>query len=420
MRILFLHGTFPGPFRWLAHALGAQPEHTVLFLSETGRKVTLPGVRRLRLAPPRGYACEDPAEQEAVLRCRRAARVGNALLGLRRDGFVPDLICASAGMGGSFYLRDIFPRAFYMAQADWFYSQGESHCFFTRGRARPAADFAPARVRNLWEYNALGDCDLAVASSGWQRDQYPDFLAQRIQVVHSGINTRFFSPAPGERFACGDLDLSGASELITFSGPLHDAARGCAQFMRCLPRLLQLRPACRVLVAWPEAASRSRERDGDVSLARRNLDQQRDALPLSGEERARVHLLGPLPLQDYRRMLRSSTAHVYLTAPYALSTGILEALACGGLIVGSDTAPVREVLTHGANGFLCDFWDAERMAEIVAGVAERAPRLAFVRQAARQTVEEEYNAAVQTERLRCLLRERMERKGQSTPGPEKG
>lgn len=73
MRILFLHNIFPGPFRWLAHAFGAHSEHTVLFLSETGRKAHLPGVRRLRLAPPLDHVCDDPAEREAVLRFRRGA-----------------------------------------------------------------------------------------------------------------------------------------------------------------------------------------------------------------------------------------------------------------------------------------------------------------------------------------------------------
>ena len=110
MRILFLHGSFPGPFRLLAHAFGAEPENTVLFLSETGQKGGLPGVRRLRLAPPLGHTSEDPAEREAVLRFRRGARAGNAMLGLRKDGFAPDLVCASSSAGGSFYVRDIFPK----------------------------------------------------------------------------------------------------------------------------------------------------------------------------------------------------------------------------------------------------------------------------------------------------------------------
>ncbi|WP_303171757.1 glycosyltransferase [uncultured Desulfovibrio sp.] len=327
---------------------------------------------------------------------------------MRKDGFAPDLVCASSSAGGSLYVRDIFPEAFYLVQADWFYNQGESHCFFNRGRPRPPADFAPARVRNLWEYNALGDADLAVISSEWQRGQYPEFLAQRLRVLHSGVDTAFFSPAPVAGFAGGGLDLADADELISFSGPLHDTARGFAQFVRCLPRLLELRPACHVLVAWPAPESHG-GRSGEEARRREAeaLCRCREDLPLPPEARARVHLLGPCPLNEYRRMLRASTVHVYLTAPYALSTGILEAMACGGLVVGSDTAPVREVLRHGVNGFLCDFWDARAMAETVAGVAARAPRLAFIGQEARSAVRRDYDAAAQVERLRSVVLESM-------------
>lgn len=407
MRILFLHGSFPGPFRLLAHAFGAEPENTVLFLSETGQKGGLPGVRRLRLAPPLSHTSEDSAEREGVLRFRRGARAGNAMLGLRKDGFAPDLVCASSSTGGSFYVRDIFPQAFYLVQADWFYNQGESYCFFNRGRPRPPADFAPARVRNLWEYNALGDADLAVISSNWQRDQYPAFLAQRLRVLHSGVDTAFFSPASVKGFVGGGLDLADVDELISFSGPLHDTARGFAQFARCLPRLLELRPGCHVLVAWPGSTRPSRAGEEARRRNEEALLQCREALPLSAEARARVHLLGPCSLNEYRRMLRASTVHVYLTAPYALSTGILEAMACGVLVVGSDTAPVREVLRHGISGFLCDFWDAQAMAETVAGVAARAPRLSFIGQEARRAVRQDYDAAVQVERLKNLVLERL-------------
>ena len=80
-------------------------------------------------------------------------------------------------------------------------------------------------------------------------------------------------------------------------------------------------------------------------------------------------------------------------------------------MVGSDTAPVREVLRHGINGFLCDFWDAQAMAETVAGVAARAPRLAFIGQEARRAVRQDYDAAVQVERLKNLVLERLAARG---------
>jgi glycosyltransferase involved in cell wall biosynthesis len=109
-------------------------------------------------------------------------------------------------------------------------------------------------------------------------------------------------------------------------------------------------------------------------------------------------------------MLRASTVHVYLTAPHALSSGFLEAMACGALVVGSDTEPVREVLEHGKNGFLCDYENPDSIAETVTGVLERMPKLAFLREEARQLVIKNYNAALQTRRLIGFLREGLIRK----------
>lgn len=418
MRLLFLNSVFPGRFRSLAQAFGTQRENTVLFLAESGQKTTIPGVRRLRLAPPSSCDSDDPAEREIVTRLRRGARAGNALLALRKEGFLPDILCASASMGGSFYVRDIFPKAFYVGQADWFYTQGESHCFFTRGKPRPAADFALARVANLWEYNALGECDLAVTSSLWQRAQYPDFLASRLHVVHSGINTRFFSPSENQEERSG--------ELVSFFGPPHESARGFQQFIACLPRLLEQRPNCLVLLSWLENSQvGARPECADDKTARKSEEEAArsvDSLNLPEDQRVRVHVLGPRPLKEYRELLRASTVHVYLAAPHALTTGLLEGMACGALIVGSDTPPVREIIRDGVNGYLCDFWDAEAMADNIADVLEKSPSLDQVRSNAQQTILREFDGEVQTRRLMSLILHSMDQeKTDRRPDPdEKG
>ena len=43
-------------------------------------------------------------------------------------------------------------------------------------------------------------------------------------------------------------------EMVTFCGPMHDPARGFDQFRQCLPRLLELRPNCLVVLAWLDIA----------------------------------------------------------------------------------------------------------------------------------------------------------------------
>lgn len=76
----------------------------------------------------------------------------------------------------------------------------------------------------------------------------------------------------------------------------------------------------------------------------------------------RTHFLGKLPYDAYCNTLQISAAHVYLTYPFVLSWSMLEAMASGCLAIASRTAPVEEVIRHGHNGWLVDFFDANAMA----------------------------------------------------------
>jgi glycosyltransferase involved in cell wall biosynthesis len=71
---------------------------------------------------------------------------------------------------------------------------------------------------------------------------------------------------------------------------------------------------------------------------------------------------------DLARLFQLTDLHVYLTVPFVLSWSLFDALACGATVLGSDTGPVRDLVTDGKTGLLHDFFDYE-------GMAERADRV---------------------------------------------
>ena len=384
MRILFLHHTFPGPFRHLAARLAALPGNEVVFLSERSRRdVRIPGVRHMTVPGVPPVAAEERAERELIHMVRSGARFANALLCLQREGFEPDIVYEHPRWGCSFFVLDVFRAAFHAVFAVWYYTKGANYTFFTRGAPRPAVDFAQSRVRNLCQLNALSECDLAVTSTLWQREQYPPALRERIHVVHEGVDTTFFSPKPGERFRVEGCDLSAARELVTFSGRGLEPFRGFPQFYRSLPALLAARPECHVLIMASE------RQGGDETLSFERLRQEVPVDP------RRVHFVGFRPYEEYRMLLRASTVHVYFTAPFALSAGLFESMSCGCLLVSSDTEPVREVVSHGINGFLCDFWDSDQLAVMTAELLARSAAMAPVRAAARRRILTAYDLRTQ-------------------------
>src|SRR6059058_5968365 len=95
------------------------------------------------------------------------------------------------------------------------------------------------------------------------------------------------------------------------------------------------------------------------------LAQLNGALDLS-----RVLFPGRVDYATYLRLLQRSDAHVYLTYPFVASWSLREALAVGCPVVGSDTAPVREFITHRRNGLLASFFDQRKLADAILEVIE--------------------------------------------------
>ena len=88
--------------------------------------------------------------------------------------------------------------------------------------------------------------------------------------------------------------------------------------------------------------------------------------------------------------------------PFVLSWSMLEAMSAGCLVVGSNTPPVEEVIRHGENGLLVDMFNTNEIAEYVVEALKDKKAYVSLRQAARNTVVENYD--LQTVCLPAYLR----------------
>jgi glycosyltransferase involved in cell wall biosynthesis len=70
---------------------------------------------------------------------------------------------------------------------------------------------------------------------------------------------------------------------------------------------------------------------------------------------------------------------------------MLEAMAAGCLLVASRTQPVEEVIHHGGNGLLVDFFSPEQIADRVVEALEDSKSFASLRRNARQTVVDQFD-----------------------------
>jgi glycosyltransferase involved in cell wall biosynthesis len=404
MRILFIHNNFPAQYRHVAQALAQNPNNRVGFITQN-RTHELDGVTKLVFEPARkAHASTHRYVRQfetAVLDGQAVVRV---LQQLKTTGFTPDVVCAHTGWGVGMFVKDIYPDTPLVLYCEWYTRSRGGDLDFDPAHPPTIDDILRYRASNAAMLVDLDACDGGLAPTRWQRSRFPEAFQPRIDVLHDGVDTEYFTPQPGAKLALPGLDLSAAQEIVTYVARGMDAYRGFPQFIEALEHLLKRRPHCHaVIVAADRVAYGPPPPEGHASYK----DWMLAKVPL---DPARVHFVGTLPYDLYRQVLRASSAHVYLTRPFVLSWSLMEAMATGCLIVASDTAPVREVIEDGVNGLLVDFFDPRGIAGRIEEALENGERLARLREQARRTVLERYALAQLLPRHLHLLEQYAQRR----------
>lgn len=400
MRYLFVHQNFPGQFRHVAAALAARG-HEVVALGVNRTPEGFPGVRHVLYrepkldSPTRGRHPLAVALTELDTKVMRGEAAARAMAQLQREGFEPHVVVAHSGWGEALFVKDVFPQARLVVYAEYFYGGEGGDTAFDTEFAQPGLVAAErVHVKNTHLLHALNDCDVAITATEFQKARHPAWSRDRIRVIHEGIDTQRFAPDPEAtvQLRSAGVQLRPGDEVVTFSVRQLEPYRGYHVFMRALPLLQQLRPQMRVVLVGGDGTSYGAPPPEGRTWKGVFLDEVKERLDMS-----RVHFVGRVPHATLTQLMQVSALHVYLTYPFVLSWSLLEAMSAGCLVLASDTAPVREVIEHGRNGWLTPFFDAERLARTAADMLERRAELAALRAAARETVVSRYDL-----RSKCL------------------
>ena len=394
MKFLFIHQNFPGQFKFLAPALvEAGHEVTALVPSNSAAKAENHGTIGLRVYPllrgnTQGIHDWVIDLETKVIRGQSCAQYA---LKMRSEGYEPDIIIAHPGWGESLFLKNVWPDALLKIYCEYYYlAEGGDVGFDSEYDDSNPLKASRLQMKNL---NMLSHCEVAdqlLAPSRWQASTFPERIADRITVIHDGVDTgRVKRPAhPGLTLPSG-LELGKSNKIVTYVARNLEPHRGFHTFMRAAPRLLAADSDLQVLIIGSDAKGYGLPPASGLSW-KQTLEAETLA-ELSEQDRSRVHFLGKLPYREYLSVLSVSTVHIYLTYPFVLSWSLIEAMSMGCAIVASDTTPVSEVITHDEQGLLVDFFSPAALAASVQQLLSDEAHRARLGSNARKKIVEEYD-----------------------------
>lgn len=388
LNIVFIHQNFPGQYKHLAPAMVARGHRVVAVgMHQTPN---MPGVEFHRYKTQRGTTKGiHPWVIDYEAKVIRAEACANLCQTLKQDGFEPDVICVHPGWGEALLLREVWPAAKQLHFVEFYYGpEGKDVGFDPEFPTTEFAGRCRLNIKNTNNTLNLIEMDAGVSPTHWQRSTVPQRFIEKISVIHDGVKTTQLTPDDAAVLEAKDdrgreIKLSREDEVITFVNRNLEPNRGYHSFMRALPKILQARPNAHVvLIGGDDVSYGARPDSGSWK------DKYRAEVADQIDD-SRVHFLGKVPYNVYCAAMRISKAHVYLTYPFVLSWSMIEAMSMGAPVIGSATPPVDEVIKHGVNGWLVDFFDYDAIAKQVCDVLSQDN--SDIREAARKTAVENYD-----------------------------
>lgn len=351
MHVLFIHQNYPAQFGHIGKYLAEQKDFRCTFVSqkEAGHSE---GIERIQYkvkggATKHNHHCSRTFENaiwhsHAVYDALRA-----------RADIKPDLIVAHSGFLSSVFLRELYPCP-QVNYFEYFYRTHGSDMDFRPDFPTTELNKLRARARNAVLLMDLENCDAGYSPTNWQRQRLPALFHDKVRVIFDGIDTTMWKPRPGLPRRLGQKPLPDGMKIITYVSRGMESMRGFDIFMKIAKKICQKRNDVLFIVVGQDRVCYGGDEQATGKKSYKEWVLSQDNYDLS-----RFWFTGLLPQPTLSELFSLTDLHIYLTVPFVLSWSLMDAFACGTVVLASDTAPVREMIEHGKNGLLVDFFDVD-------------------------------------------------------------
>jgi glycosyltransferase involved in cell wall biosynthesis len=408
MHVLFIHQNFPAQFGHIAAHLVRTRGWRCSFVSEQPAG-TVGGIERIQYrirsgATEKTHYCSRSFENAIW----HSHAVYEALA--QRPDIRPDLVVAHAGFLSSVFLRELYdcPIVNYF---EYYYLTRGADMDFRPDFPYPALNRLRARARNAHLLLDLDNCDAAYSPTRWQRGLFPALYRPKIRVIFDGVDTSLWRP-PADRLPAdrprrvGNWVVPAGTRVVTYVARGMESIRGFDIFMQIAKVLCARRTDVVFFVVGEDRICYGGDAEFTGSASFKQWVLARDNYDLS-----RIVFTGLLPSPTLVELFALSDLHIYLTVPFVLSWSLMDALACGTTVLASDTPPVREMVRHGHNGLLADFFDVEGFAALAGQVLDDPAAYRPLGQAGLDMIRDRYSLDVCLPRMLDLYEEACHARG---------
>lgn len=387
-QLVFMHQTYPAQFGPITEFLLKEYDVDVTFFSQFASKKPIPAVKHIPYQPVKTDHEENPYFFSRYFE-QEAASMHGIYNALQQSKIEPDVLIGHVAFGNMGLLHVEYPDVPRIGFFELFYDPFGKYSENRLEYPVPKPNRLRVPLRNAAQLVELEYCTKGYSPTTFQRSTYPEAYKSKLSVLFDGINTDLYQPGPVSENTELPITWPKEAQIVTYVSRGLEAMRGFDIFMEVAHRVSLKRPDVHFVIAGnpkthygSEMLNIEEETFKDHVLKKRPYDLNR------------FHFLNWISEPALVDLYRLSACHFYWTVPFTLSWSLFQAMSTGCLVIGSDSAPVRDAIDNGINGFLIEPYDIDASVEQMLSVLDMPQTYSSLRESAREKMVQNFSFEV--------------------------